>query len=97
MSCFISLQMSQENLDKLVENYINGKVLPNSGSTDITYGTYNQLLCILTSTGLNVQQAMTTLLPQTHADAVPPNNIANLTQKVKKHLSTGKEKDEYIK
>ena len=75
--------MSQENLDKLVENYTNGKVLPNSGSTDITYGTYNQLLCILTSRGLNVQQAMTTLLPHIHTDAVPPNNIANLTQKVK--------------
>ena len=79
MSCFICSQMSQENLDKLVENYTNGEVLPNSGSTDITYGTYNQLLCILTSRGLNVQQAMTTLLPQIHTDAVPPNNIANLT------------------
>ena len=40
---------------------------------------------------------MTTLLPQIHTDAVPPNNIANLTQKVKKHLSTGKEEDEFIK
>ena len=86
MTCFISLQTSQENLDKLVENYTNGKVLPNSGIIDITYGNYNQLLCILTSRGFNVQQAMTTLLPQIHTDAVSPNNIAILTQNVKKHF-----------
>ena len=96
MSCFISLQISQENLDELVENYTNGKVLPNCGST-ITYGSNSEVLCILTGGGLNVQQIMTTLLPQIHTDAVPPNNIANLTQKVKKHLSTGKEENEVVK
>ena len=44
-----------------------------------------------------MQQAMTTLLPQIHTDAVAPNNIANLTWKVTKHFSTGKEEDEVIK
>ena len=51
---------------------------------DISYGLYDELLNLLRDKQINVQKAMSTLLPQINSNVLLPNDIANLTRKVKK-------------
>ena len=87
--------MAESNLEKLVDQYIDDELLTYQ-KTPITYDMYDQLVDILTENGINRQNALTTLIPQIDNDAVVPNNIQNLTHKVRKHLSAIKQKYEII-
>ena len=78
--------MSDINLEELVKSYQNGSTSFISHNYPITYELYEELFDILSCQGINVQEAMTVLLPQINKTAVPPKTISNLTKQVKKHV-----------
>ena len=66
--------MSDINLEELVKSYQNGSTSFISHNYPITYELYEELFDILSCQGINVQEAMTVLLPQINKTAVPPQN-----------------------
>ena len=66
-------------MENLVESYITDKLPVFDETVDISYGLYDELLNLLREKQINVQKAMSTLLPQINSNVVLPNDIANLT------------------
>ena len=83
------------SLNDLVQSYVTGN-LSVCDERDITYGLYDELLNLLRDKQINVQKAMTTILPRINSKVVLPNDIANLTRKVKKHLDAGRSTQDVI-
>ena len=83
-------------MENLVESYIADKLPIFDEIVDISYGLYDELLNLLREKQINVQKAMSTLLPQINSNVVLPNDIANLTRKVKKHIDAGRSKEDVI-
>ena len=93
---FSYLQMTEPNLERLVDEYINGEMLTTNLDTKITYQNYNELLTLLSTRSANIQHAMTTILPILHKDVIIPGKISNITRKVRKHIDAGNDVDEVI-
>ena len=83
------------SLNHLVETYVTDN-LSVCDERDITYQLYDELLDLLRQKQINAQKAMTTLLPRINSKVVLPNDIANLTRKVKKHLDAGRSREDVI-
>ena len=83
-------------MENLVESYIADKLPIFDEIVNISYGLYDELLNLLREKQINVQKAMSTLLPQINSNVVLPNDIANLTRKVKKHIDAGRSREDVI-
>ena len=81
-------------MENLVESYVADKLPVFDETVDISYGLYDELLNLLREEQINVQKAISTLLPQINSNVVLPNDIANLTQKMKKHIDAGRSKEQ---
>ena len=81
--------MTERNLEKLVDSYTAGETSANFDSK-ITYKMYDELLSLLSTRGINIQQAMTAILPMLHKDVNLPSKISNITRKIRKHIDSGK-------
>ena len=87
--------MTEPNLEKLVDSYTAGETSAHF-DTKITYKMYDELLSLLSTRGINIQQAMTAILPMLHKDVNLPSKISNITRKVRKHIDSGKNINETI-
>ena len=88
--------MTEPDLEKLVDNYIAGEMSAANFDTKPTYKMYDELLILLATRSINIQQAMTAILPVLHKDVMVPSKISNITCKVRKHIDSGKNVDEII-
>ena len=90
------LQMEELNVERLVDEYSAGEISSPNLDVKLTYQNYDELLRLLSTRNINIQQAMTTILPILHKDIIIPSKISNLTRKVRKHVDSGKNVDEVI-
>ena len=87
--------MTEPNLEKLVDSYTAGETSTNF-DTKITYKMYDELLSLLSTRSINIQQAMTAILPMLHKDVNLPSKISNITRKVRKHIDSDKNINETV-
>ena len=88
--------MTTPNLERLIENYVSGDTAVTDLHIKPTYHMYDQLFKLLSSRGRNIQQAMTAILPMLHKDVTVPSKISNITRKVRQHIDSGADGDEFI-
>ena len=62
-------------MENLVESYVADKLPVFHETVYISYGLYDELLNLLREKQINVQKAMSTLLPQINSNVVLPNDI----------------------
>ena len=85
--------MEELNVERLVDEYSAGEILSPNLDVKLTYQNYDELLRLLSTRNINIQQAMTTILPILYKDIIIPSKISNLTRKVRKHVDSGKNVD----
>ena len=88
--------MTVPNLERLVNEYIAGEISTTNLDSRLTYCMYDELLSLLSTRSTNIQQAMTGILPILHKDVMVPSTISTITHKVRKHIDSGNNVDEFI-
>ena len=88
--------MTVPNLERPDDEYTAGEMSTTNLDIKLTYCMYDVLLSILSTRSINIQQAMTAILPILHNDVMVPSMISNITCKVRKHIDSGNNVDEII-